>query len=187
MEGGFGVGVEEEVAACVVLVLVVVVVGGSSVGSSGERGAAEGGTGAEVAVGCLGWRQRWSPATRLELRWCVPRLHELPDPGYDSAPLSRIPPWGTSPPRSVAHTEMFIFVGCKIIRSTPITQRTISDLLHLDSSALGDYQISYIYTVGKYPPRLCVMLLITQQMVTESKDRCSSTNIKATKLIAGWK
>lgn len=54
MEGGFGVEGEEEVAVCVVLGLVGVVAEESSVGSLGEKGAGEGGTGVEVAVGCLG-------------------------------------------------------------------------------------------------------------------------------------
>lgn len=101
-EGGFGVeGEEEEVAVCVVLA--VVVGGGSSVGSLGERGVGEGGTGTEQAVGCVGSRQRWSLVTRLELRWCVRRLRVLPDTGSDSALPSRFPPWGTSPPRSITH------------------------------------------------------------------------------------
>lgn len=52
VEGGFGVeGEGQEVAVCAVWV--VVVAGGSSVGSLGERGAGEGQTGAEAAVGCV--------------------------------------------------------------------------------------------------------------------------------------
>lgn len=58
VEGGFEVEGGEEVAVCVGLVLVVVVVvvvgGGSSVGRFEEREVGEGGTGAEVAVGCVG-------------------------------------------------------------------------------------------------------------------------------------
>lgn len=68
VKGEFGVEGEEEVAVCVVLV---VAAEGSSVGSLEKRGLGEGGAGVEVAVGYAGWRQHWSLATRLELRWCV--------------------------------------------------------------------------------------------------------------------
>lgn len=103
--GASEVEVEAVVAVCVVwaVVAVAVVGGGSSVGKLWERGAVEGETGAEVAVGCVGWRQSWSLVTRLELRWCVRRLRALPNTGYDSPPLSHILPWGTSPPRSITH------------------------------------------------------------------------------------
>lgn len=52
--GGFEVEVEKEVTVCVGLALVLVVCGGSSVGRFGGREVGVGGTGAEVAVGCVG-------------------------------------------------------------------------------------------------------------------------------------
>lgn len=52
MGGGFEVEVEKEVTVCVGLALVVC--GGSSVGRFGGREVGVGGTGAEVAVGCVG-------------------------------------------------------------------------------------------------------------------------------------
>lgn len=54
MGGGFEVEVEKEVTVCVGLALVLVVRGGSSVGRFGGREVGVGGTGAEVAVGCVG-------------------------------------------------------------------------------------------------------------------------------------